>query len=449
MKDELKEKYGLPTAVAMVVGIVIGSGIFFKAEKILLATGGNLQIGILAWVLGALIAVSCACAFAVMAAHFDSASGVIDYATATVGKDYAYYLGWFMSTIYYPCLTGCLAWVSARYTCVLLNYDIVGGECMTITMLYLITIFFINAVAPLLAGKLQISLTIIKLIPILLLAVVGTFVGLSNGLLAENFSVVSADVTVKSPLFTALAATSFAYEGWIIATTISGELKDAKRNMPIALVLGVGSVGLIYLLFYTGMAGAVPNSVLMESGQDGTIIAYVNLFGDAAAILLFVFVVLSCLGTCNGLMMGCARGFYGMAQRGRGPAPKMLAQLDGYTNMPNNAAAAGLLFATLWSVYFYFGTLMQELGPFNFDSSEIPIITLYAFYIPVFLMFMKKGEGESTLKRYVFPGLGILGSAFMVFAGIMSYGVSTLYYLMVFGVVMLIGAAYAKEKSID
>ncbi|MEG0157152.1 MAG: amino acid permease, partial [Anaerovoracaceae bacterium] len=55
MGTELQKRYGLITAIALVVGIVIGSGVFFKAEKILSATGGNLPLGILAWVLGGLI----------------------------------------------------------------------------------------------------------------------------------------------------------------------------------------------------------------------------------------------------------------------------------------------------------------------------------------------------------------------------------------------------------
>ena len=56
MEQQLTKKYGLPTAICMVVGIVIGSGIFFKAEKILNATGGDLRTGILAWIIGGLIA---------------------------------------------------------------------------------------------------------------------------------------------------------------------------------------------------------------------------------------------------------------------------------------------------------------------------------------------------------------------------------------------------------
>ncbi|MEG0766496.1 MAG: amino acid permease, partial [Clostridia bacterium] len=129
MQDGLKKKYGLVTAVAMVVGIVIGSGVFFKAEKVLNATGGNLPLGILAWGIGALIMVVCAYVFAVMATKYSFVNGAVDYADVTMGKRYGYLLGWFMATIYYPTLTSVLSWVSARYTCVLLGFDIVGPEC--------------------------------------------------------------------------------------------------------------------------------------------------------------------------------------------------------------------------------------------------------------------------------------------------------------------------------
>ena len=83
MEEQLTKKYGLPTAIAMVIGIVIGSGIFFKAEKILTATGGDLKTGILAWLLGGCIAIASACACAVMATRYEKVGGVVDYAEAT------------------------------------------------------------------------------------------------------------------------------------------------------------------------------------------------------------------------------------------------------------------------------------------------------------------------------------------------------------------------------
>ena len=99
--------------------------------------------------------------------------------------------------------------------------------------------YAVNALSPKLAGKLQVSTTIIKLIPLFLMAIVGIVVGIANGTLANNFNTL-ADVgtTSTSPLFASVCATAFAYEGWIIATSINAELKDAKKNLPRALVIG-------------------------------------------------------------------------------------------------------------------------------------------------------------------------------------------------------------------
>jgi len=125
MENGLQKKYGLLTAIAMVIGIVMGSGVFFKAEKVLTATGGDLPQGILAWMLGGIIMIVCAYVFATMATRYEKVNGVVDYAEATLGVKYAYFIGWFMAAIYYPTLTSVLAWVSARYTCVLFGWDIV------------------------------------------------------------------------------------------------------------------------------------------------------------------------------------------------------------------------------------------------------------------------------------------------------------------------------------
>lgn len=320
MEQQLTKKYGLPTAICMVVGIVIGSGIFFKAEKILNATGGDLRTGILAWIIGGLIAISNACAFAVMATRYQKVGGMVDYAEAAVGRAYGYYLGWFLAAVYYPCLTSTLAWVSARYTCVLLGYDIVSGECMTITLFYLVAAYFINTMAPRLAGKLQVSMTLIKLVPILLMAGMGTAAGLRSGMTAANFAQVTADTVTAYPLFTALAATAFAYEGWVVATTINAELKDPKRTLPLALVCGVGIIMLIYLFYYVGIAGAVPNAVMMESGEHGARLAFSTIFGQAGGTILFVFVLISCRASCNGLMMGCTVDFTPWRPGEQGPS---------------------------------------------------------------------------------------------------------------------------------
>ena len=266
----------------------------------------------------------------------------------------------------------------------------------------------------------------------------GSALAISDAGCAAALARAAADAA-ENPLFAALAATSFAYEGWVIATTINAEIKNAKRNLPLALVFGVGAIMLIYLFYYVGIAGAVPNSVMMENGEQGARIAFSTIFGPVAGTGLFVFVVLSCLGTCNGLMMACTRGFYSIAARGRGPKAELLAQVDRYTNMPNNAASAGLVMCAFWCCYFYFGALLNELGPFRFDSSELPVITLYAMYIPIYLLFMKKARDERPFRRFVLPALALIGAAFMILAAIFSYKMDCVCYLLVYAVAMALG----------
>lgn len=448
MQNGLEKKYGLLTAIAMVVGIVIGSGVFFKAEKVLVATGGDLPLGILSWFLGGLVMIICAYNFAVMATRYEKVSGVVDYAEVMVGRKYGYYFAWFMATIYFPAMTSVVAWVAARYTAVLMGWDIAGPQAMNLAALYLVGSFTLNAVSPKLAGKFQITTTVAKLIPLGLMAVVGTIYGLKNGVMIQNFTSGAIVEVSGNPLFTAVVGTCFAYEGWICATSINAELKDAKKNLPRALVFGSIFVVLVYMLYYVGLAGAVENEVIMAGGETGAMIAFSTVFSEVGGTLLFVFVVISCLGTLNGLMLACTRGFYAMASRKEGPAPEIFVGVDKATNMPTNSAVMGLFMAAVWLTYFYGANLTDPwFGPFCFDSSELPIITIYSMYIPIFIMQMVKEKELPTFKRVVMPILGVAASLFMVVAAIVSLGTAIIFYLILFAAVMIVGACLKNYRN--
>ena len=449
MSNKLHKKYGLFTAIAMVIGIVIGSGVFFKAEKVLTATGGNLFLGIIAWIIGGIIMITCAYTFSVMATKYEYVNGVVDYAEATMGKTYGYYVGWFMAVIYYPTLTSVLAWVSARYTCVLFGFSISGGECMTIACLYLVGAFAINSLSPILAGKFQVCTTVIKLIPLLLMAVVGTIVGVINGMTSYNFQTVVEKVDMAGGLFTAVVATAFAYEGWIIATSINAELKDAKKNLPLALIIGTFAIMVVYILYYIGLAGAVSNETMMAGGEAGAKLAFETVFSSIGGSLIFVFVIISCLGTLNGLMLGCTRGLYSIAVRGRGPKQDVFKQVDNITNMPTNSSVIGLLFCGIWLLFFYGANLTDSwFGFLSFDSSELPIVTIYAMYIPIFIMMIKKETELGAFKRFVMPILSICGCIFMMIAACFAHRMAVVAYLIVFVVIMIIGAVFENKAFI-
>lgn len=450
MESGLKKKYGLLTAIAMVVGIVIGSGVFFKAEAVLKATGGNMPLGIAAWIIVGLIMIICACTFATMATKYEKVNGVVDYAEVTVGKGYGYYVGWFMATIYSPTLTSVLAWVSARFTCVLFGWDITGGACMAIACFYLVASYAVNALSPVVAGKFQVTTTVIKLIPLSLMAVIGTVVGVANGMTVQNFAhAASAGVSAGGGLFASVVAVAFAYEGWIIATSINAELKDSKKNLPRALIIGSLIVVAVYVFYYIGLAGAVPTAALMKSGQAGAKLAFQNLFGAVGGSLIFAFVIISCLGTLNGLMLGCTRGMYALAVRNEGPSPEAFRQVDPVTNMPGNSSILGLLFCGVWLLYFYGANLAASpwFGPFCFDTSELPIITLYAGYVPIFLMMAIREKDLGVFKRFVMPILAILSCVFMMVAACFAHKMSVFFYLIVFAVIMAVGALLRRGKK--
>ncbi len=452
--EKLTRKYGLITAICMVVGTVIGSGVFFKAQNVLDATGGDMPLGIAAWVITGAIMVICSAQFAVMATKYEKVNGVVDYAEATCGKGYAYYLAWFMVNVYYPGMTSVLAWVSARYFGVLFGWSMVSAEVMALAGFILIASYTLNALSPKLAGKFQISATVIKLIPIVLMAVVGTIVGLVNGTLTNNFTTIVKEVSggKGAGLFAAIVATVFAYEGWIVTTSINAELKNPKKNLPIALVVGAIIVVIAYVLYYIGVAGGATNEQLINVGAQT---AFSNIFGNVGGVFLNLCVVVSCLGTLNGLMVGATRGMYSLAARGEGPKPKMFGQIDKESNMATNSSVWGLFICALWLVYFYGANLTDGgwFGLFNFDSSELPIVTIYALYIPMFIMWMIKEKELGWVKRFLLPILAAVSCAFMIFAAVYAHGITpfinaqkegkfafpVLFYLIIFAVIMLIG----------
>ncbi len=459
--EKLTRKYGLLTAICMVVGTVIGSGVFFKAQNVLAATDGNMPMGIAAWVITGLIMLICSAQFAVMATKYEKVNGVVDYAEATCGKNYAYYLAWFLVNIYYPSMTGVLAWVSARYFGVIFGWSLVSAEVLALSGFFLIMSYTMNALSPKLAGKFQVSATVIKLIPICLMAVVGTVVGITNGTLPQNFAGVTEAVGGSGGgLFAAVVATVFAYEGWIVTTSINAELKNPKKNLPIALVAGAAIVVAAYVLYYIGVAGGASTQVLIE---EGATTAFSNVFGDVGGVFLNICIVISCLGTLNGLMVGASRGMYAIAARNEGPKPEMFSQVDKTTNMTTNSAIWGLFVCGFWLLYFYGANLTEKgwFGLFNFDSSELPIVTVYAMYIPMMIMWMKNEKDLGVMKRFVLPALAIFACGFMVFAACYAHGYTpfmnaqaegkfscpVIFYLIVFVVIMVIGAFFKGKKA--
>jgi APA family basic amino acid/polyamine antiporter len=267
-------------------------------------------------------------------------------------------------------------------------------------------------------------------------------------MLVSNFTTAVAstgDTGTMAALLAAVCATAFAYEGWIITTSINAELKDSKKNLPRALVIGAIIVIITYVLYYIGVAGGASVDDLRAKGATT---AFVNVFGGVFGNILNLFVAISCMGTMNGLMLGCTRGIYALAARDEGPKPKLFKQVDPESNMTTNSAILGLIFCAAWGLYFYLSNLAQTwTGPFVFDPTELPIITIYAMYIPIFIMWMVKEREQTFARRYLIPIGAILSSLFMIYASIVGHGMANVWYLIVFAVFMFAGFLFKIKTS--
>jgi len=435
----------------MVVGTVVGSGIFFRNESIIAYTGGNMWIGVAAWLVGGFITLSATYVFGVLAARHERVGGLVDFAEVLLGKRFAYLFGWFMATMFYPTMTGILAWVSARFTIELFGWhetlgvnQFFSGETYALALFYLVAIYAINVLSQKLSGKFQVSTTFIKLVPLLAMGIVGTIVGLANGTTIENLRSDYVANPVNYPFWSALVATAFAYLGWDSVLAINSEIKNSKKNLPIALVSGLLIIMTVYALYFLGIFSAGPLEVV--GGPGGVLGAFSNMFGGAAGTILFVFIVISCLGTLNGLSVGGVRAFYIMAARDQGVKPKMFSQVDKVTDMPNNSAAIFLVFVAFWMLVFS-GNFAGWYGEFNMDLPGLVPVFFQFFLIPVFLMVLFKEKKLGRFNRFCAPAIAMVGSGVLVYAAFTSQGTRILVFAGIFAAFMIVGALFYKRTA--
>ena len=137
-----------------------------------------------------------------------------------------------------------------------------------------------------------------------------------------------------------------------------------------------------------------------------------------------------------------------------GADKKRVVEIDKESGMPTNSGVWGIFACIIWFLFFIGGQFFGWFGSFAFDSSELPIITIYPLYVPMLVSFMIKHRELGIFKRFILPSLCIVGAGVMVVASIFRQGWANLYYLIVFAVVMLVGAFFyfkgrGKQKAAD
>ncbi|MGG7144570.1 APC family permease [Clostridium nigeriense] len=406
-----KNEYGLFTAIGMIVGIVIGSGIFFKSDNILVATNGSISLGVIVFSIAALGIIFGSLTISELASRESRPGGIITYAEYSYNESAACAFGWFHTFLYYPTLIAVVSWVAGIYICMLFGID--GGLAINIAIgfVFIVMFYIINILSGKLGGYFQNVSTVIKVIPLILIALAGVFFGNPNVI---NIG----DVThMKSATWmAAIAPIAFSFDGWIIATSIGHEIKDSKKNLPKALVIAPLFILIIYVLYFVGISIYVGPEKIMALEDAHVNLAANMLFGAWGAKIILTFVVVSILGTLNGLIMGHIRMPYSLAIRGMFPKSEKIKKINEKIGMPIYSAIIAFII-TLVCLIIHYITQKNNYLP-NADVSEISITVNYLLYILLYFKVFKmglSGEIKGVWKGKINPILASVGSLIIFF----------------------------------
>ncbi|GAA0762695.1 MULTISPECIES: APC family permease [Clostridium] len=409
-----KNEYGLFTAIGMIVGIVIGSGIFFKSDNILVATNGSISLGVLVFSIAAMGIIFGSLTISELASRDSKAGGIITYAEYSYNESVACAFGWFHTFLYYPTLVAVISWVSGIYICMLFGID--GGLTTqtTIGFIIMILFYFMNVLSAKLGGYFQNASTIIKIIPLLVIAIAGLFFG-------NPTEIIISDIVHMEPAtwIAAIAPIAFSFDGWIISTSIGHEIKNSKRNLPRALVVAPLFILAIYVLYFIGISMYVGPETIMNMGDEHVNLAATRLFGPWGAKIILTFVVISILGTVNGLIIGHTRMPYSLAIRGMFPNSKKIKVVNESVGMPIRSSVVAFCISSICLVIHYITQRYNYLP--NSDISEISITVNYLLYIMLYFKVFKMGlnnEIKGLWRGKINPIFASLGSLIILFGSI-------------------------------
>ena len=447
----MQRNYGLFTAITMITGIVIGSGIFFKADDVLAYANYNVWLGVLVFVVAAIAVIFGALTISQLAIRTDKPGGLVSYAEDFVGVGAATAFGWFESFLYLPTLGAVVAWASGIYVSNLLGFQDFSIWRNTIIGLIGLTFFYaINILSAKAGGFFQNFSMIIKIIPLIILAVIGLAKGNTGAELGTAASTFTASATSSLAWLGAFGPLAFSFDGWIVSTSICHEVKNSKRNLPIALSVAPIFVLVVYLAYFLGITSFLGVDTVKEVGDNAVYLMSSTLFGETASKIVLIAVVISILGTVNGVSLGLIRLPYSLALRNMMPASKVFKkECKALGGMPVNS---GLLVYGLSVVYLFINYFVMtssatlhffgnEVPVCNLDISSISICVLYLTYIVLYVAVIKlwkKGEIKNVFLGLISPILGIIGSL-IIFSGSVVDPVFFIYALIC---IVFIGIAY-------
>ena len=410
-REVMKKNFGIMTALTMVVGTVIGSGVFFKPQAVYSATGGAPGLGMVAWIITGFASIAAALTFAEIAILIPKTGGMVAYLSEVFGEKVGYLAGWMQMILALPAMSAGLAVIFADQVTLLTGRNLT----IPVAMAAIFLIVVLNCVGSNVGGGVQIIFTICKLVPLALIMIFGFIKGSGTN---PVFSPMVADgLSPVTVLGTLMVAILFAFEGWTNVGTIAGEMKNPGRDLPMAIVGGVSVITAVYFVINLAYLWVLPADQLAATAAPATAVAK-HIFGDMGGTLITVGIMISCFGTCNGFLMSGSRVTYAMAEGGKLPGFKILSKLNKAKSPANAIIFTGVL-----------SCLFALTGQYNL-LTDLGVFSSWIFYTLTFVAVMvyrkQKPDLVRSYKVPLYPVVPLLAIASGIFVVINQIGTATL-----------------------
>ncbi len=392
-KRTLKKNLGVMSAMSIVVGCVIGAGVFFKPYAIYQATGGAPGMGMLAWLVGGLASIFAALTVAEIAILIPRTGGMIAYLTDVYNEKIGFLAGWMQTLIFYP------AFLASYGVTIGNELSVYVGEkySLPIAMATIVLLVVCNVMGSKSASRFQIVFTICKLIPLFALMIFGFILG--DGGNPVVTPLVAADKQAGAVFGSTLLAVLFAFEGWTNVGAIAGEMKNPGRDLPRAIVGGVSIIMLVYIVINIAYLWVLPADELMNISSPATAVA-VKIFGNFGGTLIKAGIIISVIGAANGFLMSGSRVCYQLAEQNTLPFSKTLSKINSRFVPANSIILIGLL-----ACIFCIGGTFDML-------TNLAVFSCWIFYTLTFAAVMtwrrKHPEIERKYKVPFYPVVPIL-----------------------------------------
>ena len=408
---ELPRVLGAGPAISIVVGTIIGSGIFLVPREMILATGSSTLV-YLAWITGGLLSLFGAMTYAELAAMKPFAGGEYVFLRGAYGDRTAFLYMWTWFAVAKPASIAAstmglartlaffpaMSWLDAPIP----HLPVDGAQLFAIAITWLLT--GLNYLGMKKAGDFQLVFTLLK--GVLILVVAGLCFASPLGAWSNFATSLPHAVGGFGGFMIALIATLWAYDGWNDVTLVAGEIKQPERNLPLSLVGGIFAVGILFMATNAAMQYILPASVIATSERPA-IAALRIVAGPAGAAFVALAMGLSILVSLNGTIMSGARIPYAAARDRL--FFRQFAQVSPRFQSPSVALLAQALLATM---------LLLFLSQFQ-QHFELAIFSEWLFYmLTASTIFVYRRREPQTPRPFRTWGYPILPAIFVAAAAV-------------------------------